>query len=378
MTNRKRTPKGECSIVVRSSRLRLKICKSVSSDGKTQEIALDMADSPAGRVVAAQILAAVQLDIYQGHFDPSLDKYKRIPKVRRETVYGLWTKFVEYKSATVKVSTLDYYQRIIGDRLQSAPQSIERGLDLRNWLLSNTTTAFAARILNQFSAAVDWGIKHDLIDLIKNPYIGMGRDLKPKKYQPPGADAFNSDEKELVLNAFLTSRHYDRYYPLVYFLFLTGCRPSEAIGLRWGDISEDMQSVKFCGSIVQVNSIATRMDGSKTNRYRSFPINDELRDLLEACQKVKGKFPDRDLLVFPSPKSKGPIDYINFSNRAWAQTVLPILKRKTTPYSCRDTFITEQVAAGVPTQVIAKWVDNSPEMIDKKYFDITAIEMLPQ
>jgi hypothetical protein len=98
MTNRKRTPKGECSIVVRSSRLRLKICKSVSSDGKTQEIALDMADTAAGRVVAAQILAAVQLDIYQGHFDPSLDKYKRIPKVRRETVYGLWTKFVEYKS----------------------------------------------------------------------------------------------------------------------------------------------------------------------------------------------------------------------------------------------------------------------------------------
>jgi integrase len=378
MTNRKRTPKGECSIVVRSSRLRLKICKSVSSDGKTQEIALDMADTAAGRVVAAQILAAVQLDIYQGHFDPSLDKYKRIPKVRRETVYGLWTKFVEYKSASIKVSTLDYYQRIIGDRLQSAPQSIERGLDLRNWLLSNTTTAFAARILNQFSAAVDWGIKHDLIDLIKNPYIGMGRDLKPKKYQPPGADAFNSDEKELVLNAFLTSRHYDRYYPLVYFLFLTGCRPSEAIGLRWGDISDDMQSVKFCGSIVQVNSIATRMDGSKTNRYRSFPINDELRDLLEACQKPKGKFPDRDLLVFPSPKSKGPIDYINFSNRAWSQTVFPILERKTTPYSCRDTFITEQIAAGVPTQVIAKWVDNSPVMIDQKYFDITAIKMLPQ
>jgi integrase len=378
MTNKKRTPKGECSIVVRSNRLRLKICKSVSFDGKTQEIALDMADTAAGRVVAAQILAAVQLDIYQGHFDPSLDKYKRVAKVRRETVYGLWTKFVEYKSASVKVSTLDYYQRIVGTKLRAVPQSIDKALDVRDWLLKHTTPAFAARILNQFSAAVDWGIKHDLIDLIKNPYIGMGRDLKPKKYKPPGADAFNSDEKELVLNAFLTSRHYDCYYPMVYFMFLTGCRPSEAIGLRWGEISANMQSVEFCGSIVQVNSVATRMDGSKTNSYRSFPINDELRDLLEACQKLAGGFPDRDLLVFPSPKSKGPIDYINFSQRAWAQTVYPILERKTTPYSCRDTFITEQAVARVPLIVIAKWVDNSPEMIQAKYFDIRAIKMLPQ
>jgi integrase len=377
MPNKKRTPKGECSIVSRSNRLRLRICKAVSPTGKIVEIALNMADSPSGRVVASQILAAVQLDIYQGHFDPTLEKYKRVPVAKQETVYGLWMKFVEYRSANIKASTLDYYQRIIGNKLKQAPQTISSALNIRDWLIKRTTPAFAARILSQFSAAVTWGIKYELIDLIKNPYEGMGRDLKPRGYKPPPADAFNSDEKEAILNAFLTSRYYDSYYPLVYFLFLTGCRPSEAIGLRWMDISPDFAAVNFAGSIVQINSVATRMERSKTGSIRSFPINTELRDLLEACQNQQGDA-EPEQLIFTSPKSKSSIDYKNFADRAWHSTVFSVVGRKTTPYSCRDTFITEQIGEGISTQIIAKWVDNSPEMIDKKYFDLKAIKVLPK
>jgi integrase len=374
---KKRTPTGECSIVVRSGRLRLRISRSVSATGNQQEIGLGMADTQAARVVAAQILADVQLDIYNGKLDPTLAKYKRIEQFKRETVYGLWSRYVDYKSASIKPSTLDYYRRIIGDKLQLVPQAIDRALDVRDWLLTHTTPAFTARILIHYSSAVDWGIRHDLIELVKNPYDGMGQDLKPNT-QPPGADAFSRDEKESILNAFLTSHFYDYYYPFVYFLFLTGCRPSEAIGLRWRDISEDLEFIKFSGSIVQVNSAAVRMEGSKTNRFRKFPINGELRDLLEACQSQAQKSPAHDRLVFPAPKSPKSIDYINFSKRAWAKIVTPIVGRKTTPYNCRDTFITEQVAAGIPTQVIAKWVDNSPRMIDRKYFDVSAVSFLPK
>jgi integrase len=370
-----RTPVGEASIVTRSGRLRLRITRRASPTGNQQEIALGLANTEAGRVVAAQILADVRLDLYNGRLDPTLDKYRRNIQVRHETVYGLWCQYVEYKSATIKASTLDYYQRIIGDKLKSAPQTIVRALEVRDWLLENTTQSFAARVLTSFSSAVDWGIKHDLIELVRNPYDGMGQDLKPD-VQPPGADAFDGDEKEAILNAFLTSRDYDHYYPFVYFLFLTGCRPSEAVGLRWMDISDNLETIKFSSSIVQVNSKGVRMDRSKTNRIRSFPINEELRDLLEACQRSPTPTPDR--LVFPSPKSKGAIDYINFCQRAWAKIVTPIVGRKTTPYNCRDTFITEQVAAGIPTSVIAKWVDNSPQMIDRKYFDVTAVNFLPK
>jgi integrase len=374
MEKTKRAPKGECSIVVRSGRLRLRIPGNCFPDGKQQEIALDMADTPAGRTVSAQIMANLQLDIYQGQIDPTLDKYRRAPMVTTVTTIALWNNYIEYKKPTIKLSTLDYYQRTIGSKIALVPHSIDKALDVRDWLLKNTTQAFAGRCLDHLSSAVAWGMRHGEITLSKNPYLGMGREVKPKT-QPPGADAFTAEQKEQILNAFVGSRYYDRYFAFVYFLFMTGCRPSEAIGLRWGDIATDFSVVNFTGSIVRVNHKAVRMKRSKTNRVRSFPINSELNDLLQAVYKPTNK---TDWLVFSLTDDPYlPIDYNNFYKRAWLKTVTPIVKRKTTPYSCRDTFITEQVAAGFPVSVIAKWVDNSPRMIDDRYFDVSAVSFLP-
>jgi integrase len=373
-----RAPKGECSIVVRSGRLRLRIPRSISPNGKQSEIGLNMADTPSGRTVAAQILADVQLDVYSGEFDPTLDKYKSKKIAKQHTVYALWCQYVKYKQPTIKASTFHYYNEIIGDKLRECPQSISKSLEVRTWLLKNNSNAYTARILKHLSSAIEWGIRHEAINLVKNPYTYMGQEIAPKT-EPPGADAFSLQEKEAVLNAFLISHHYDYYYPFVYFLFLTGCRPSEAIGLRWGDLTDDGDgslSINFSGSIVQIKSKAVRMEKSKTNRVRKFPVNTELRDLLEAVWK-DGYKPDR--LIFPARESADkPIDYINFCHRAWKKIVLTTICRHTTPYVCRDTFITEQIAANVPLAVIAKWVDNSPQMISARYFDVSAVNFMPQ
>jgi integrase len=374
----KRAPRGEASIVVRSGRLRLRIPAAVSSEGKQQEIALNMADSLAGRTVAAQILANVQLDIYNGELDHTLAKYKRKEIAKQHTVYDLWCQYVAYKQPTIKQTTLHYYQEIIGDKLRDCPQSIVKALEVRLWLLENTSQFYAARIIKHLCSAVEWGIRHNEIELVRNPYSYMGQEIAPKS-QPPGADAFTISEKEAILNAFVTSHHYDHYYPFVYFLFITGCRPSEAIGLRWGDLGDDGDgslSIIFSGSIVQIKSKAVRMEKSKTNRVRKFPVNTELQDLLEAVWK-DGYQADR--LIFPSRASSDkPINYINFCHRAWNTIVDPILGRHATPYSCRDTFITEQIAANIPVSVIASWVDNSPYMIGTRYFDVSAVNFMPQ
>jgi integrase len=375
MTKKEKAPKGECSIVVRSGRLRLRIPGICFPDGKQTEIALELADTQAGRTIAAQILATLQLDIYQGKIDPTLDKYRRAPMVTTVTAFDLWTKYVEYKKPTIKLSTLDYYERTVGSKMAKIPHSIDKALDVRTWFLKKTTRAFAGRCLDHLSSAVAWGIRHGEITLPRNPYLGMGREVKPKT-QPQGADAFNAEQKEQILNAFLTSPYYEHYYPFVYFLFLTGCRPSEAIGLRWIDIASDFSFVHFTGSIVRVKWKAVRMNRSKTNRVRSFPVNSELKDLLEACCK---SLQGLDRLVFPSSGDPDtPIHYQNFHHRAWNKIVTPIVNHKTTPYSCRDTFITEQIAAGFPISVIAKWVDNSPRMINDRYFDISACSFMPK
>ena len=374
MKKTKRAPRGEASIVFRSGYLRLRIPGNCFPDHKQRLIALDMADTPAGRTVAAEILARLQLDIYQGHIDPTWDKYRRAPVMTTMTALSLWIDYVEYKKPTIKLSTLHYYEKVIGSKMALIPHSIDKGLDVRDWLMNNTTQALAARCLDHLSSAVAWGIRHEVIPLLRNPYLGMGREVKPRG-NSLGADAFTAKQKEQILNAFVESHHYDRYFAFVYFLFATGCRPSEAIGLRWGDIATDFSMVNFTGSIVRVNHKAVRMNRSKTNRVRSFPINSELSDLLQACSK---KIHKSDWLVFALTDDPYiPINYQNFYRRAWEKIVTPIIGYRTTPYSCRDTFITEHVAAGFPLSVIAAWVDNSPRMISDRYFDISAVSFLP-
>jgi hypothetical protein len=72
-------------------------------------------------------------------------------------------------------------------------------------------------------------------------------------------------------------------------------------------------------------------------------------------------------LVFLSVTGKS-INYHNFSKDVWKKVVNPI-KLDTTPYCCRDTFITDQIIKGVNPVLIGKWVDTSTDMIEKHYFD---------
>lgn len=63
----------------------------------------------------------------------------------------------------------------------------------------------------------------------------------------------------------------ENYAMFIDFLFLTGCRPSEAIGLRVCDIDKDRSHIVFNGAIVRVQGRAVRTTGSKNNKSRKNP-----------------------------------------------------------------------------------------------------------
>jgi integrase len=153
-------------------------------------------------------------------------------------------------------------------------------------------------------------------------------------------------------------------------MFLTGCRPSEAIGLTWDNIDPDYRFVFLRGGIVFTGNKKILTKNSKNKKVRKFPCNIRLRELLQSLDRSH-------TFVFPSPKGKS-INYSNFSRRAWDAIVNPI-KSGTTPYSCRDTFVTEQISKGVSASILAKWIDSSVRMIEKHYLDMASIEhILPQ
>jgi len=57
----------------------------------------------------------------------------------------------------------------------------------------------------------------------------------PKQMPRP----FSKEEMGAIIQAFRTDRYYSPYGDFVQFLFETGCRTGEAIGLRWGHLSDD-------------------------------------------------------------------------------------------------------------------------------------------
>ncbi len=204
----------------------------------------------------------------------------------------------------------------------------------------------------------------------------MAQDMpKPKYVTGPNPISFTEDERQSVINSFKTNCrkgiNYRHYAPFVEFLFLTGCRPSEAIGLTWNKISDECSLITFSESIVMCGGRQIKSKGSKNNKVRTIAVSPNLQQLLESIKTESSK---GDSLVFPSPEGKA-INYDNFARRAWSIVVDPI-KPDTTPYNCRDTFITLQLLKGVPSAVIAKWCDTSTGMIDKNYADKLKLSQL--
>ncbi|MBW4620296.1 MAG: tyrosine-type recombinase/integrase [Cyanosarcina radialis HA8281-LM2] len=378
--------KGKASLKISNGSLQVRLPRELF-DGKQKFFSLGLSDTPENRVKADIKLREIQLDIDTDDFDYTLERYRK-PHQRQEhlavvkelypetTMMDLWDRYLNYKKLSLKGSSIIYLQNIIGNVIQKSKiTSPYHALELRKWLLANTTESMAKRVLTNVNAMFKWGMKHKLVKF-PNPYEGMPQELKHKYEEEPKANAFTIEQKKMIINGFANhfcnsngKRHggqgYNYYTNFVKFMFMTGCRPSEAVGLCWEQISDNFSKISFDRSIYQAgNGKKINNEKSKNNRIRTFPCSLKLQEFLKSIKPETAKPND---LAFPSPTGK-PIHYNNFSRRAWDAIVNPI-KPGTTPYSCRDTFITEQIGSDIPIAVIAKWVDNSANEIEKRYLD---------
>ena len=397
------------SVVVQSfrGRLRLRMPRHLYG-GEQKYLSLGMPDTAENWKLAEAKAQLIESDIKFERFDPTLSKYKpqthltviETIKPQPEITFSqLFVKYLQYKKPTVKETTFNYLVTGIQSYVDRCPYqavSEENALQVRQWLLDNTTSSMSKRIITHLNAAVKWGIKFKAIKGIAiSPFEGMAAELPKHNWEAnPEPNAFSAVEKQLVLEAFKShggtwnGRGYAGqklcfYYPLVNFWFLTGCRPSEAIGLRWSDVASDFFHIVFNGSIQHPGGVETRVVGSKNNKQRKFFCNQELTSLLTSLKPKS--LPDSSRLVFPSPIKGGAINYNNFCKQVWDKLVDPITDgirhqeqdyKRTTPYSCRDTFISEQVAKGVPCAVVARWCDTSEKEINSKYLDGKILEHL--
>ncbi len=343
--------------------------------GKDSRATITAARAKAGRI---------NEDITDPRFDVTLERYGKqsatVLEVVRPTqpkeeisLRQLWDKFLADKMPTLKAKTQDEYRNFtkLLDKIDGLSYD---ALKTKQALLTVTTIDQTRRMLQYLSACCQWGIRHR--EIYDNPYDGLASELpKRKSVTHPMPDSFTEQETDAVIEAFKNDMrpgmNYRHYAPVVEFWFLTGCRPSEAIGLTWSKVSHDCSIVSFEGSIQTVRGVQIWSEKSKNNKSRTLAVSSRVQELLRSLKPET--FNPNDW-VFPSPKGKA-INYPNFLSKIWHQIVDPI-KPDTTPYNCRDTFITLQLLKGVPSAVIAKWCDTSTAMIDRNYADKLKLSQL--
>jgi len=113
------------------------------------------------------------------------------------------------------------------------------------------------------------------------------------------------------------------YYPIFVFFAMTGCRPSEVIGLQVKKVDFTRQVVTidaaFARTMKGTSHACRKMKSTKTTEERELPFhnNTVLKDILE--HQCKGRKPND--FVFPSPNNKCCYD------RALNDTVLKTVLR---------------------------------------------------
>ncbi|MCG6133288.1 MAG: site-specific integrase [Nostoc sp. LLA-1] len=366
-TSKGRGYKGSVSIISSNSRLQLRF----HYGGKRHYLSTGLLDTLANWKLAEYKAAEIEKDILYERFDESLEKYK--PRSSLSTVTPvtpihkskphldeLWNKYSEFKKPQVSPSTYAKDFTKHRNHIAKLPtRSLDEASAIRDYLLAKLTPDAAKRCLTQLKACCNWAMEEGLIDA--NPFAAMKIKAPKGATEEQDINPFSKEERDLIIRTFASDRYYSHYTNYVRFLFFTGCRPSEAIALKWKHITNSV--VQFRESVVVSEDGLVMKEGLKTQRKRDFPINSELLEILD---EISPEEPVPEALIFTSPKGKF-IDHHNFSNRAWkailAKCCIPYRKS----YQTRHTFISFCVESHINSTAIGRWTGTSAKMIDNHY-----------
>ncbi|MEG3899799.1 MULTISPECIES: tyrosine-type recombinase/integrase [unclassified Microcoleus] len=377
-------PKNSIKIRVRNKMLSLVLPRVYC--GKLKTFALGIIDSSENRQFAEYKARQIEIDLMSGHFDPSLAKYKPakiapVVDLPSMTFSEIYQAYIENRKNLVSPATWKSTYINTLNHLSECPyKHTHEALKLKDWALTNRTIDATKRILMQLNAACNWAVERNLIE--SNPFLGKTQ-IKSKKSKPK-IHPFSNAEKVAILDAFAESEKFVYLLPLIKFFFFTGCRTSEALGLRWKNVKTDCSAISFEEVVVLGKGGAQRKTGTKQSPQRDFPCNQQLQDLLRSIRPAKAI---ANASVFVRPNTS-PISHQNLRT-AWygkgrelgivrqlaAEGIIDSYRPQ---YNTRHTMISACLEAGINPIQIAQWVGNSAEIIFKNYAGIISKISVPE
>ena len=389
-TNSGKSFKGSVGVEAFQGRLRLRLPRQLF-EGKQKYLTLGLPDTDINRKMAGAKAKLIESDIALERFDYTLAKYGKqqpnltvVEAIKPKPAFDLaelWERCSEVQSKKVSETTLKLNYARAASHIKKLPtRSLEDEIAIRDHLLENNSVYTANRIWVQLNACCKWAKRSKLIT--ENPFADMRDDFKlnvSDSDQLKDIDNFSKEEMETVIAAFENHPRHNHYAPFVKFLFWTGARTSEAVGLKWKHISPDFKTITFSEAVVNVSSKGIRKC-TKTKKSRKFPLF-SLPKLVELLQTIKPENCDPESPVFPSVTGK-LINAHTFNASVWKgckshgkqiDGIVTKLAKEgridhyRPQYQTRHTFITLQIAAGKSCTTVARWVGNHANVIEKHY-----------
>ena len=214
-----------------------------------------MPDSKANRIFAEQKACQIEKDIYAGHFDDSLARYK--PEKQSTscqsdslTVVALFREFLGYKAKEVIPKTMEKYWATFNYLEQFlANKSVESLIDedveaFVKWqTVKGLSESQIKRRIEELKACWNWH------EASCNPWNAVAKRIKvPPKQKPK---PFTKKEIDVIIKAVGEDKYYSFYINFVKFLIWTGCRTAEAISLRWRHVHDDCFTIWICVALTR-------------------------------------------------------------------------------------------------------------------------------
>jgi integrase len=342
-----------------------------------------MVDEEIVRLVAAG--NAIDIDHLKEMVKSEQEKTKakkigNLKLVEKDDIAVLWSKYVDFNQASgnwEQTTILTTIKTITNLVAQCPYQKLEQKNEIVQWLFSdNSRTLQTSKDRLKFIvAAIDWNSKQGNIPRkwgIEYRDLFQSIKIKTEKQgiieDEHSIEIFSVKEIYQILNALKNDTYsrfsgkHSQYYKYAYFCWLTGCRPSEAIALKWENVQlGKLPKVIFCESQVNASGRIIKKKGTKTATSRTFPINPELMELLNSIPNKQG-------YVFKNCTGN-PISQ-QALNGVWKNLLKAMGIKYRVPYQLRHTMISYHANNDYPIHKLAEIVGNSEKIIKEHYLKL--------
>ena len=345
--------------------------------GKRHDLKIANA-TDAGWQVALKAATLIDLDITNDDVDFSYVRYSPIYSSRIEiaenkpNLADLWQDYKDVSkdrvaATTIKKHWVQYEKHYLG-RTPKKLLELDKASEFVAHLLGRYSAGSILPIFsNCLNPSVNLAVKTGKIE--RNVYAAIPIEKRSKK----PIEAYEPHEVKAIVGAFYSDRYvkvcsvypHSYYAPMIDFISLVGCRPSECHALTWGDIKQ--KNDKFYVRFNKAYSQGILLPHTKTHETRLFPVNKQLKSLINSMAKIKNKHN----LIFPSV-SLGYVNQKTFNRRYWKVVIQGliddgVLEKALCSYSLRHSFITRLIREGFDIATVARLSGNSTEMICKHY-----------